>query len=388
MDSTLGEQTIRKVRRRLIPFLLLLYTIAYLDRVNVGFASLEMTQDLRFSNEVYGFGAGIFYLGYWLLEIPGAVLVERWSARKWICRIMLTWGAAAALTGAVRTPGEFYSARFLLGVAEAGFFPGVVVYFTHWFPAAERAKAFAGLLIGSAIAQVVGSPLSAALLNIHWFGWSGWRWLLIMEGLPAMIGGVWTLFYLTDRPKDAKWLSDEERLWLMTELDREKQALAGQSKGSIWKAVLRPEVLLLTAIWFLSTSVTNAFGLWLPKIVQGMSGFGTTVTVLVAAVPYLAAVPFSLWVGRRSDRTGERRWHAAGCMFLSAAGFAISQATGSLVIGLIGLTLGALGSNARQAPIWTYATSLLTGTSSAVAMAVISSFGQLGSFFVPYIWWG
>lgn len=385
MESALGEQTIRKVRRRLIPFLLFLYTIAYLDRVNVGFASLEMTKDLRFSNEVYGFGAGIFYLGYWLLEIPGAVLVERWSARKWICRIMLTWGAAAALTGMVRTSGEFYTARFLLGVAEAGFFPGVVVYFTHWFPATERAKAFAGLLIGSAIAQVLGSPLSAALLNIHWFGWNGWRWLLIMEGLPAMIGGIWTLFYLTDRPKDAKWLTDEERGWLTAELDREKQALAAASEGSVWKAVLRPEVLLLTAIWFLSTSVTNAFGLWLPKIVQGMSGFGTTVTVLVAAVPYLAAVPFSLYIGRRSDRTGERRWHAAGCMFLSAAGFAISQATGNLAIGLFGLTLGALGSNARQAPIWSYATTLLTGTSSAVAMAVISSFGQLGSFFVPYI---
>lgn len=385
MESALGEQTIRKVRRRLIPFLLLLYTIAYLDRVNVGFASLEMTADLRFSNEVYGFGAGIFYLGYWLLEIPGAVLVERWSARKWICRIMLTWGAAAALTGLVRTSGEFYSARFLLGVAEAGFFPGVVVYFTHWFPAAERAKAFAGLLIGSAIAQVVGSPLSAALLNIQWLDLGGWRWLLILEGLPAMIGGIWTLFYLTDRPKDAQWLTEDERTWLTKELDREKQALAAASKGSIWKAVLRPEVLLLTAIWFLSTSVTNAFGLWLPKIVQGMSGFGTTVTVLVAAVPYLAAVPFSLWVGRRSDRTGERRWHAAGCMFLSAAGFAISQATGNIAIGLFGLTLGALGSNARQAPIWSYATTLLTGTSSAVAMAVISSFGQLGSFFVPYI---
>lgn len=385
MESDLGQRTIRKVRRRLIPFLLFLYTIAYLDRVNVGFASLDMTRDLRFSNEVYGFGAGIFYLGYWLLEIPGAVLVERWSARKWICRIMLTWGAAAALTGAVRTPGEFYSARFLLGVAEAGFFPGVVVYFTHWFPAKERAKAFAGLLIGSAIAQVVGSPLSAALLNIHWLDWSGWRWLLILEGLPAMIGGIWTLFYLTDRPKDAQWLSDEERTWLTTELDREKQALAATSQGSIWKAVLRPQVLLLTAIWFLSTSVTNAFGLWLPKIVQAMSGFGTTVTVLVAAVPYLAAVPFSLYIGRRSDRTGERRWHAAGCMFLSAAGFAISQATGNIAIGLFGLTLGALGSNARQAPIWSYATTLLTGTSSAVAMAVISSFGQLGSFFVPYI---
>jgi MFS transporter, ACS family, tartrate transporter len=383
--AKLGERTVRKIRRRLVPFLLLLYTIAYLDRVNVGFASLEMTQELHFSNEVYGFGAGIFFLGYWLLEIPGAVLVERWSARKWISRIMLSWGAVAALTGLIHTPGEFYSARFLLGVAEAGFFPGVAVYFTHWFPAAERGKAFAGLLIGSAIAQVIGAPLSAALLNIHWFGWSGWRWLLILEGLPAVIAGAWTIFYLPDRPKDAKWLSEEERNWLTTQLNQEKQAVAARAKGSMWQLISRPEVLLLTAIWFLSTSVTNAFGLWLPKIVQGMSGLGTIATVLVATIPYLAALPFTLFIGRRSDHTGERRWHAAACMFLSAAGFALSQATGNLLFGLLGLTLAAMGSNARQAPFWSYATSLLTGTTQAVAMALISSFGQLGSFVVPYI---
>ncbi len=383
--ASLGERTVRKVHRRLVPFLLLLYTLAYLDRVNVGFASLEMTRDLHFSNQVYGFGAGIFFLGYWLLEIPGAVLVERWSARKWISRIMLTWGAAAAATGLVNTAGQFYTARFLLGVAEAGFFPGVAVYFTHWFPAKERAKAFAGLLIGSAIAQIIGSPLSAALLSIQWLGLSGWRWLLILEGLPAVIAGVWVLFYLPDRPKDAKWLTAEERDWLTGTLDREKKDLAAKTRASMWKLLMRPEVFLLTAVWFLSTSVTNAFGLWLPKIVQGMSGFGTIVTVLVAAIPYLLALPFSLVIGRTSDRTGERRWHAAGCMFLSAAGFALSQATGNLAFGLFGLTLAAMGSNARQAPFWSFASSLMTGTSSAVVIATISSFGQLGSFFVPYI---
>ena len=381
----LGAQTVAKVSRRLVPFLLLLYTLAYLDRVNVGFASLEMTKDLQFSNQVYGFGAGIFFLGYWLLEIPGAVLVERWSARKWISRIMLTWGVAAAATGLVNTAGEFYTARFVLGLAEAGFFPGIAVYFTHWFPARERAKAFAGLLIGSAIAQIIGSPLSAALLHIEWLGWSGWRWLLILEGLPAVIAGVWVIFYLPDRPKDAKWLTAEERDWLVSTLEEEKRSLAAKTRGSTWKLMMRPEVFILTAVWFLSTSVTNAFGLWLPKIVQGMSGFGTIVTVLVAAVPYLLALPFSLFIGKSSDRTGERRWHAAGCMFMSAAGFALSQATGNLLFGLFGLSLAAMGSNARQAPFWSFASSLLTGTSSAVVIATISSFGQLGSFFVPYI---
>ncbi len=383
--ADLGGRTVRKISRKLIPLLLLLYTIAFLDRVNLGYAGLEMTRELNFSNQVYGFGAGIFFLGYWLLEIPGAVLVERWSARKWISRILLTWGVAAAATGLVNTAGEFYTARFLLGVAEAGFFPGVAVYFTHWFPVSERAKAFAGFLIGGTIAQIIGAPLSAVLLHIHWFGWSGWRWLLILEGLPAIFAGILVFFYLPDRPIDAKWLTNEERNWITTTLFEEKEALASKEKGGTWNLVWRPEVLLLTAVWFLSTSVTNAFSLWLPKIVQGMSGFGTIVTVLVAMIPYVAALPFALLIGRTSDRSGERRWHAAGCMFLAAAGFALSQATGNLAIGLCGLTLAAMGSYARQAPFWSFASSMTTGTSSAVVVAIISSFGQLGSFFVPYI---
>lgn len=381
----LAERTSGKVWRRLVPFLLLLYTIAFLDRANVGYASLGMTKELHFSNEVYGLGAGIFFLGYWLLEIPGAILVERWSARKWFSRIMVTWGAAAALTGLIHTRNEFYWARFFLGVAEAGFFPGVAVYLTHWFRATDRAKALSGFLIGQAISQIVGSPLSAAILSVHWFGLGGWRWLLILEGVPAIVAGIWALFYFTDRPKDAKWLTVDERDWIMRQLEEEKRLLSAKTKASLAGVLLRPEVLLLTAIWFLSTSVGNALILWLPKIVERMSGYSPIITTLVAAIPYWAALPFTLLVGWNSDRTGERRWHAAGCMFLAAAGFALSQATHSLVIGIVALTIAAMGSNARQAPLWAYASSLLTGTSAALAIAVISSFGQLGSFVVPYI---
>ena len=381
----LAERTTRKISRRVVPFLLLLYTINFLDRANLGYASLDMTKELHFSNEVYGLGAGIFFLGYWLLEIPGAILVERWSARKWISRIMLSWGLAAALTGLIHTRGEFYSARFLLGLAEAGFFPGVAVYLTHWFRAGDRAKALAGFFLGTPISQIVGSPLSAALLNIHWFGWSGWRWLLILEGVPAVIAGVWTFFYLTDRPKDAKWLTIDERNWITSELEQEKRALSKKTTGSLRRVLFRPEVLLLTAIWFLSTSVGNALILWLPKIIQKLSGYSPIITTLVAAIPYLAALPFTLLVGWTSDRTGERRWHTAGCMFLGAVGFALSQATDNVAIGVFALTLASMGSIARQAPFWAAASSLLTGTSSALAIAVISSFGQLGSFVVPYI---
>jgi ACS family tartrate transporter-like MFS transporter len=303
----LAERTTGKIRRRLIPFLLLLYTIAFLDRANVGYASLGMTKELHFSNEVYGLGAGIFFFGYWLLEIPGAILVEHWSARKWFSRIMLSWGAAAALTCLVHTRNEFYTARFLLGVAEAGFFPGVAVYLTHWFRAGDRAKALAGFFLGQSISQIVGSPVSAALLNIHWFGWSGWRWLLILEGVPAIVAGAWAFFYLTDRPNDAKWLTTAERNWITRHLEEEKRRLSTTTKASLWSVLFRPEVLLLTAIWFLSTSVGNALILWLPKIIQRMSGYSPVVTTLVAAIPYCLALPFTLLVGWTSDRTGERR---------------------------------------------------------------------------------
>jgi ACS family tartrate transporter-like MFS transporter len=380
-----ADRTRRKINRRIIPFLLLLYTIAYLDRVNLSYASLEMTKELHFSNEVYGLGGGIFFLGYWFLEIPGAILVERWSARKWISRIMLSWGLAAALTGLIHTRSEFYWARFLLGAAEAGFFPGVVVYLTHWFRAADRAKALAGLLVGVPLSQIVGSPLSAALMNIHWLGWSGWRWLLILEGAPAIVAGVWVFFYLTDHPRNATWLTVKERDWITSELEQEKRSLASKGQVKAWRVIFRPEVLILTAIWFFSISVGNALILWLPKIVQRMSGYSTVVTTLVSAIPYLAAWPFTLLVGWNSDRTGERRWHTAGCLFLAAGGLALSRLTDNVPIGIFSLTIAAMGISARQAPFWSVSSSLLAGTSSAVAIAVISSFGQLGGFAGPYI---
>jgi ACS family tartrate transporter-like MFS transporter len=378
-------RTRRKINRRLVPFLVLLYTIAYLDRFNVGYASLEMTKELHFSNEVDGFGGGLFFLGYLFLEIPGAVLVERWSARKWISRIMLSWGLAAALTGLISTRTEFFWARFLLGVAEAGFFPGVIVYLTHWFRAADRAKALAGFMASGPIAQIISSPLSAALMNIHWLGWRGWRWLLILEGVPAIVVGVWTFFYLTDRPKDANWLTVEEREWIAFELDQEKRSLTSKEQIKAWPVIFQPKILMLGAIYFFSGGVGVALLLWLPKMIERMSGYSPTVTTLVTAIPYLAAWPFTLLVGWSSDRTGERRWHTAGCLFLAAVGLALSRATDNPSIGVFALTVAAMGSTARQAPFWSASTSLLAGTSSAIGIAAISSVGALGGFAGPYI---
>jgi ACS family tartrate transporter-like MFS transporter len=383
--TALAERTRRKINRRLVPFLVLLYTIAYLDRFNVGYASLEMTKELHFSNEVYGFGGGLFFLGYLFLEIPGAVLVERWSARKWISRIMLSWGLAAALTGLISTRTEFFWARFLLGVAEAGFFPGVIVYLTHWFRAADRAKALAGFMASGPIAQIISSPLSAVLMNIHWFGWRGWRWLLILEGVPAIVAGVWTFFYLTDRPKDANWLTVEEREWITFELDKEKRSLTSKEQIKAWPVVFQPKIVMLAAIYFFSGGVGVALLLWLPKMIERMSGYSPTVTTLVTAIPYLAAWPFTLLVGWSSDRTGERRWHTAGCLFLAAVGLALSRATDNPSIAVFALTVAAMGSTARQAPFWSASTSLLAGTSSAIGIAAISSVGALGGFAGPYI---
>ncbi len=329
VPPTIAESTRRRITRRLIPFLFTLYIIAFLDRVNVSYAGLDMTRELGFSNRVFGLGTGIFFIGYVLLEIPGTLLVEVWSARKWIARIMITWGVVAALTGLVQTAHQFYWARFLLGVAEAGFFPGVIVYLTHWYRAEDRAKAVAMFMSAIPISQILGSPISAGLMTIHWLGYSGWRWLLILEGLPAVIFGIVTLFYLTDQPKDAHWLSSAERDWITGELERERQIVLSQKQYSVWQAFFHPAVILLTLTYFCGATVQYGFSLWLPKILQALSGYSSFVVTLLAAVPYLATWPFMLLMGWSSDRTGERRWHVAASFFLAGAGLVLTRLSGN-----------------------------------------------------------
>jgi MFS transporter, ACS family, tartrate transporter len=380
-----AAQTRRKIARRLVPFVSFLYVIAYLDRVNLSYASLEMTKELHFSNQVYGLGAGLFFISYALLEIPGTVMVDRWSARKWISRIMVTWGVAAAFTGLIHTQGQFYGARVLLGAAEAGFAPGVMVYLSHWFRAKDRARALGGFYAAIPIAQFTGSAFSAVLSNVHWLGWNGWRWILILEGVPAIIAGVWVFFYLTDRPREARWLTAEERDWITNELEQEKKGLSERQGTGGWRAVFQPQVALLTAVWFLSLCTTNGLSLWLPKILQRMSGYGPVAIIVLSGVPYLAAWPFTLLVGWNSDRTVERRWHTTGCLLLASAGLALSQATNNISLGLLGLTFAAMGLNARQPPFWAISTSMLAGTASAVTVGMINSIGQLGGFFGPSI---
>ncbi len=276
----------RKIAWRLLPFLFLLYITAFIDRVNVGFAGLSMTGELHFSNEVFGFGTGIFFFGYCLLEIPGAMLVQSWSARKWIASIMVSWGLLAALTGLIRTPFQFNTIRFLLGLAEGGFFPGVIVYLTHWFRQQDRAKAIALFMAAIPVSNAVGAPIAGMLLRLHGLGLSGWRWLLILEGIPAFLGGIVTFFYLPDWPKDARWLAPAERDWITDELDRERREKERtQSHLSIMQALGQPIVLVLAFSYFLLNTSGYGLNIWLPKMVQNFKGLTTWQISLISAIP-------------------------------------------------------------------------------------------------------
>jgi MFS transporter, ACS family, tartrate transporter len=388
-STPVAERTRRRINRRLMPFLFLLYIIAFLDRINVSFAGLDMTRELGFSDSVFGLGSGIFFAGYVLLEIPGALFVEVWSARKWIARIMISWGLVGSLTGLIHTAHQFYWARFILGVAEAGFFPGIVVYLTHWYREQDRARAMAVFMSAIPIAQVVGAPISGALLQIHWLGYSGWRWLLFFEGVPAVIAGVVALFYLTDRPCDARWLPDEERAWISSELEREarqKHASATSLWSAFWHIFQDRDVILLIAVYFFGSCAQYGFSFWLPKMIQKVSGFGSFEVAMIATLPFLASWPMTILLGWSSDRTGERRWHTAAAYVILAAGLAGSVWAGDhIVLGVVMFSLAAIGISARLPAFWALPASLLGGATAAASIGAINCLGNLGGLVGPYV---
>jgi MFS transporter, ACS family, tartrate transporter len=379
------QRTLRRVSRRLIPFLVLLYLIAFIDRVNVGYAKLQMAEELRFTDAVYGFGAGIFFIGYVLLEIPGTLLVERWSARFWISRIMISWGIVAALFGFIQSATQFYWLRFLLGLAEAGFYPGVIVYLTHWFPQRARGRAIALFMIGSPVANVLGAPISGFIMEyVKWFGLAGWRWVFILEGLPAILIGVFVLFYLTDKPKDAKWLPADEAVWLTRELERERQAAPPQPRN-YWLALKNPAVLLLTAIYFMAMTGLYGFNMWLPTLLKNFSGLSTFKVSLLSAIPYAVTLVIMLAVGASSDRRKERIWHTSLPLLVAGLAFVASVLTNHRVwLSLCMLSLVGAGVWSFIPIFWTLPSTLLTGSAAAVAVGLINSFGNLGGFVGPY----
>ncbi|HYR75842.1 MAG TPA: MFS transporter [Pyrinomonadaceae bacterium] len=382
----IGVRARRRIMRRILPYLFFIYIIAFLDRVNVGYAALEMSKDLGFSAEVYGFGAGIFFIGYFLLEIPGSLIVEHWSARKWIARIMVTWGLLAIGMGFIKTPMQFYVVRFFLGAAEAGFFPGIIVYLSHWFRYADRAKAVALFMAAIPISNILGSPLSGVLLGINWLGLRGWSWLFILEGVPAVIFGVVTIFYLTDRPKQAHWLPDDERDWITAELENEKKAKLQSNPLHILAAFRHREVLLLTLAYFLV--VTSAYGLtfWLPTLMKNASGYSNLGVGFITAIPWSLALLCMVLNGWSSDRTEERRWHTAVPIIFGALGLLFSAVLAQRpVIAIAMLCVACAGLNCYLPVFWTFPTRFLAGSAAAASIGLINSVGNLGGFFGPYI---
>ncbi|HEY3135330.1 MAG TPA: MFS transporter [Blastocatellia bacterium] len=389
-QNDIADRTRRRVMVRIMPYLFVLYIIAYLDRVNVGFAALTMKDDLGFTDEIMGLGAGIFFIGYVLLEIPGTILVEKWSARGWIARIMISWGIVAILMGFVHTKTQFYSLRFTLGAAEAGFFPGVIVYLSHWFRYKDRAKAVALFMAAIPISNIIGSPMSGFLLGINWLGLAGWRWLFIIEGAPAIIFGLITIFYLTDRPHQARWLADDEREWLSSELERENRAKQGAHAVGLLQTVSQAfrhrEVILLTLAYFFMVTAVYGLNFWLPTMVKRLSGSSNLIVSLISALPYCVGLISILLVGWSSDRTQERRWHTALAMMATSAGLLLSVVAGDwTVLAIMMFCLAAAGTSGYLPGFWALPTSFLTGTAAAASIGLINSIGNLGGFIGPYV---
>lgn len=368
-----------------MPFIFLLYIVSYLDRFNISNAALQMTRELGFSDAVFGFGSGIFFVGYFLLEIPGAILAELWSARKWIARILITWGFVAACTGLIHSAAQFYWMRFVLGVAEAGFVPGILVYLSHWYRPEDRGKAVALFFAAIPASQALGGPIAAVLLKIHWLGLAGWRWLLLLEGIPALALGIATVFYLTERPQEAKWLAPDERDWLIGELKRE-QAL--RPSVSAWKALANPQALLLAAILFFGLNSNYGVSFWLPKMVQRLSKFDVSAVSLIAAIPSLVALPLMLWTGWHSDRTGERIWHTTIPRLLSAAALIVcffSTAAGHMWLSVAMLSVATIGFYCAHPGFWPLPNVFLGRAAAAASIGLINSFGNLGGLVGPYV---
>jgi ACS family tartrate transporter-like MFS transporter len=379
------RSAIAKAAWRLLPFLCLCYIVNFLDRVNVGFAALAMNQDLGFTPSIFGTGAGIFFIGYFLFEIPSNLALQRFGARIWISRIMISWGVVATAMAFVHSETSFYAMRFLLGVAEAGFFPGIILYLTYWFPARERARIVSLFMAAVPLATVVGGPLSGALLELHGLGGlKGWHWLFIVEGLPAILLGLIALNALDDGPAHADWLSKDERQALADTLAAEAKVTREVGYAGVGQALTRPRVLVLALLYFCLVVGLYGIGFWMPQVIQTF-GLDPLRIGFLTAVPYLfAAIAMVLW-GMSSDRSGERILHVAAPLFLAALAFAWSASALPLALTMIALTLAAVGIYAAIGTFWSLPTAILTGTGAAAGLALVNAVGNLGGFAGPSI---
>ena len=383
---TVEESALKKVRWRLIPFLFLLYIVAYLDRVNVGFAAIDMNRDLGFSAAIYGLGSGIFFLSYTLLEVPSNLMGARLGARIWIARIMVTWGVLSSAMIFVNSPVRFYVIRFLLGAAEAGFFPCIILYLTQWFPQRERARAVGLFMTATAMAGVIGAPISSALLGMHGaVGLKGWQWLFLIEGLPAILLAPVVLMYMTEKPGDAKWLTAPEREWLAREMVAE-HAESSQAIVTLRAALGSAKLWIVSLPYFCIVIAFYGISFFLPQILQTVSKSGSATIVLLSAIPYVAATIGLVVVGARSDRVRERRWHVAVPCLIGAAGFVITVlGPATPAFALTTLSVAAFGIWGTLGPFWAIPTALLRGTAAAGGIALVNSIGNLGGFVGPYL---
>ena len=386
LSSEIAGMVVRKITLRLVPFLFLLYIIAYLDRINVGFAALQMQGQLGFNDNVYGNGAGAFFLGYFFFQVPSNLILQRVGAKRWICILMMTWGVISACMMFVRTEWGFYSMRFLLGLAEAGFFPGVIFYLKTWFPADARARTVAWFMTAGTLSAVVGGPISGALLRVHNpHGLAGWQYMFLMEGIPAVIMGGIVLIYLTDKPEAAHWLSGDQRSWLIGTLEREQVGVADETSASTLSVAANPNVWLLALTYFGLNTCSYGMSLFLPKMIQNVSRLNTFQIGLLTAIPYLVATASMVLIGFSSDRSGERKLHTGLSALVAASCLVAAAYSTSLIPMLAIMTVAAASQWAMLGPFWAMPSSMLRGTAAATGIAFINSLGNLGGFFGPKV---
>jgi ACS family tartrate transporter-like MFS transporter len=383
MSAELETRVLRKITLRIVPFVMLLYFIAFIDRVNIGFAALTMNKELGFSPTVFGFGAGIFFLGYFLFEVPSNLVLDKVGARIWIARVMISWGLISGAMAFVQGPNSFYTLRFLLGAAEAGFFPGIILYLSYWFPARQRAAVTAIFMAAAPLSTVLGSPVSGALLEMHGvLGLSGWQWMFIVEAVPAVILGVVVLFYMTDRPEKATWLRDDERGWLVNTMNAEAAKKAGTASHSVWRGLADLRVIALSLVYFGTSAGLYTLGIWAPQIIKEFGLSSLQVGFLNALPGIVAVVAMVLWA-RHSDRTGERTWHVVGACVLASLGLVLAGFAGTVLAVLLALTLVNIGISSAKPPLWSMPTMFLSGSAAAAGIATINSIGNLGGFVGP-----
>jgi MFS transporter, ACS family, tartrate transporter len=387
--STIEATTIRKLRTHIIPFVFVLFVINFVDRINIGFAALTMNRELAITSQQFGLLSGIFFWGYFIFEIPSNLLLHKLGARIWIARILVSWGIVAILTGFVRTATHLYLLRFLLGVAEAGFVPGMYLYLTYWFPQRQLAHAIALFNSAAPIASVVGAPISGVILDqINWFGLSSWRWLLILEGIPAIVGGIVTYFLLPSRPTEAKFLTQQERNYLAAELGLQEEGKVVRDRITVRQTLAHARVWHLTAIYFTAMVGMHTMTFWMPQLLKTFSSqySNTTVGILVM-IPYVAAVTAMIFVSRSSDRALERRYHAAVPLMIAATSLALlgASTTSSAFFSVMLWCFAAAGVYGLLAPFWSMPNEFLSGFSAAAGIAFINSVGNIGGFVGPYV---